>query len=139
MKHARGVDTKNNYVSQVDDSLIVNELPAFHTDVRGVSLVFLNLIYVSQVDDLLTVNELPAFHIDVRGVSLVSLIPFSDCASQPIDLFAVCMSQPCGDLSKKSVCHVLRISVRITLSPSNISGGCMHQARHNVSIPIMAQ
>ena len=63
--------------------LTVNELPASHTDVRGVSLVFLDLIYVSQVDDLLTINELPAFHTDVRGVSLVSLIPFSDCASQP--------------------------------------------------------
>ena len=82
-------------------TLTVNELLAFHTDVRGVSLVFLNLIYVSQVDDLLTINELPAFHTDVRGMSLVSLIPFSDCASQPIDLFAVSMSQSCGDLSKK--------------------------------------
>ena len=80
--------------------LTINELLVFHTDVRGVSLVFLNLIYVSQVDDLLTVNELLAFHTDVRGVSLVSLIPFSDCASQPIYLFAVSMSQPCGDLSK---------------------------------------
>ena len=53
--------------------LTINELPAFHTDLRGASLVFLNLIYVSQVDDLLTVNELPTFHTDVRGVSLVFL------------------------------------------------------------------
>ena len=44
---------------------------------------------------MLTVSELPAFHTDVSRVSLVSSIPLPDCASQPIDLFAVSMSQTC--------------------------------------------